>query len=152
SLNDTEKYDAIILSGSYDFLPTEEDFSKEIKLIKEYSKPILGICFGFQLICYAYGSKLEKLYAEEKGILHIDITIPDKIFDGLNSLKVFENHRWYIKEIKTLIPLAKSKDGIEAIKHPEKKIYGFQFHPESFIKKTDGKRLIRNFLELCQDK
>ena len=151
SLTAMQEYDAVVLSGSYRFLPNKEEFSKEITLIKETSIPVLGICFGFQLICYAYGSRLEMLDTEKKGVWQIKITNPDKIFKGITSLTVFENHGWSIKEVKTLIPLAESKTGIEIIKHPEKKIYGFQFHPEMVSEKTNAALLVKNFLSLCED-
>lgn len=150
SLNDAEKYDTIVLSGS-PRSPDEKDFVKEVELVKKTKVPVLGICFGFQLICYAYGDKLEKLPALENEVFNINIIKPDKIVGNINSLNVYQNHEYSIKKTKLLIPIAKSDSGLEIIKHPNKMIYGFQFHPEEINKKTNNKFLVDNFLNICKN-
>lgn len=146
----SDDFDAIILSGGHDF-PVNgngEKLKKEIDLINTAGKPILGICFGFELIAYIFGSKLEMMRDKEHGILDIFVVEPDEIFTDIPNFKVYESHRWVIKEpAKDLIVLACSKDGIEAIKHKNKPIYGVQFHPEMFIEKTCGDEIFRNFLK-----
>jgi len=44
--------------------------------------------------------------------------------------------------------LAKSKHGIEAVRHPKNKIYGVQFHPEVFIEYENAEKIFNNFLSL----
>ena len=53
-------YDAFVLSGSskYAILNHLDVYSSEIELIKKSNKPILGICLGFELICYTFDEKL----------------------------------------------------------------------------------------------
>ncbi len=150
SPEDAGNYDAIILSGGhkFDVKSHDKEYSKEIRIIKNSNTKILGICLGFQLICHVFNCKLEKLPKLEKGILDIKIIRQDKILEGISSLKVFEDHRWAVKNVKPLMPLAKSKDGIEIIRHPNKPIYGMQFHPEMFVKKTNGIQIVNNFLNL----
>jgi putative intracellular protease/amidase len=62
----SNKYDLIILSGGTNMtlLKNLPKLRKEITMIKRTSKPIIGICLGFQLIAFAFGSKLKK--REEK--------------------------------------------------------------------------------------
>ncbi|HYE22070.1 MAG TPA: gamma-glutamyl-gamma-aminobutyrate hydrolase family protein [Verrucomicrobiae bacterium] len=146
---DSETYNFIVLSGGHrlNVNDHEKEYAKELKIIRESSKPMLGICLGFELIAFGFGSKLSKLDKIKKGLMEIQITGNDRITDGIRSLTVFESHRWAIKELGSdLIPLAKSKDCIEIIKHKEKKIYGFQFHPEIIVSKIEGQRLFGNLM------
>ncbi len=144
------EYDAIILSGgcSFPVIGNADKLSDEIALIKNSNKPILGICFGFELIAHIYGSKLVRLPKKEKGLNQLELLGNDPIFSNISSLRVFEGHKWSIKEIGgELLALAKSKDGIEAVKHKKLPIYGVQFHPEMTCE-TCGKILINNFVNI----
>ncbi|MCK4429102.1 MAG: gamma-glutamyl-gamma-aminobutyrate hydrolase family protein [Candidatus Aenigmarchaeota archaeon] len=148
---DYSGFDAIILSGGnrYPVKRNDEKFADEIKLIKNSSVPLLGICLGFELICYTYGEQLEKLENMEEGIKNIEILKKDKLFKGIEKLKAFEKHKWGVKEVNNLIPLAKSAAGMEAVKHPTKQIYGVQFHPEAISNASNGIKVLENFLEFC---
>ncbi len=148
---DARDFDAIILSGGHD-LPvrgSEKFFEKEMQLIRESQKPLLGICLGFELIASAFGLELELMDTKENGIINIKTSKYDPIFSGIESFKVFESHRWVVKETnEDLIALAYSKDGIEVIKHKTLPIYGVQFHPEMFVDQTCGEKIFRNFLKI----
>jgi len=148
---DISKYDCFILSGSseYSVLSYLDLYSSEINLIKTTNKPILGICLGFELICYAFNEKLIFNKERIKGEFKIFKESEDIIFNKISfPISVYETHRWNILETQNLKTLAKSKNNIEIVKHPKKIIYGFQFHPESI---TDHqKQLISNFLEIVK--
>ncbi len=148
-----ESFDLTILSGGYSFpvLGNEEKLKKEIAFITHYKKPIFGICFGFELIAFTFGAQLERMEKKERGILTVEVLEPDSIFLNISHFDVFEAHRWVVKELgSTCIALAKSKDGIEAIKHKTRPMYAVQFHPEMFVDKTCGDEIFRNFLEIIQ--
>jgi GMP synthase-like glutamine amidotransferase len=147
---DLSMFDAIILSGGYRFnvIDHEKDYTKELRLIRTTNKPIFGICLGFELICYAYHEKLEKLRAKENGIIRLKILKKDNIFKNVKNIRVFENHRWRVRKVKNLVELASSKDGIEIVKHKSKRIYGVQFHPEKFHNKTQGYNILKNFIDI----
>ncbi len=153
SLNkvDYDNYDAVILSGGYP-LPVkyhEKEYSEEIKLIKKYKKPILGICLGFELINFAYGEKLKRQKKRTKGEISIKLISESRLFTSFpKRFKVYEAHKWIVSENKFLETLALSKDGVEAVKHPRKEIYGVQFHPEIFVKNSHTKRIFKNFIEI----
>jgi GMP synthase-like glutamine amidotransferase len=145
-LTDSAYFDLIILSGSslYPIIGSIDLFKSELELIKKTKTPIIGICFGFELIAYAYGASLIKLDHKLQDIIEIT-TLNNEIFKGLPNLKVYEAHRWIIKTLPpALIKLAISKNGIEAFKHKTKQIYGFQFHPEMFPDKTCGDEIFFN--------
>lgn len=146
-----ENYQLIILSGGH---PNSVEYQhklyeEEIKTILRSNIPILGICLGFELIVYAFGGRLRELPEKEKGEIEIEIISSDAILKNITSLKVYESHRWIAESLpKELIPLAKSKDGIEIVKHITRFIYGFQFHPEIIVDKKDLK-ILNNLLKLA---
>ena len=143
---DTDEYDLIVLSGSVGFsvLYNHNKFQKEINLIKSSTKPIIGMCFGCELVAYAFGGELKELSYRDKGIREIHI-IDRKLFKK-KTIKVYEGHRWVVSKLPPHFKvIAKSDEGIEAIKHETLPIYGFQFHPENFVDEAEGDEL---FLQL----
>ena len=142
----TKEFTHIILSGSKEKIDFNK-FKEQIRIINKLNKPILGICFGCQLISKNFKADIEKMPAYRKGKLKIKIIKKDKIFKNLkNKIEIYHDHGYNTKNIKkNLIVLAESEDGNEVIKHKTKKIYGFQFHPE---KSKDGLKLIKNFINL----
>ena len=154
SPRDTKAFDAIILSGGIGISnnPYLPEFSKEVELIKKTRKPILGICLGFELICHAYESEITEMKIMshlERGIFNIKIRKKDDIFKNCPKImRVFDSHRWgFINAGERLEVLATSKDGVEAVKHKTKPIYGVQFHPE-VTRNNQGYKAIENFLRL----
>lgn len=146
-------YSHIILSGGHGHSVTghADFYRKELDLIshfKEGSTTLIGICLGFELIAYAFGSTLELLPQKDAGEVDIEATGDDPMFRGVQKMRVFESHRWTIKKLgDELEVLAKSKDGIEAIRHTVLPIYGFQFHPEASKDLEKGMLLRANLLQ-----
>jgi anthranilate/para-aminobenzoate synthase component II len=70
-------YDLIVLSGGSN-VPTvlrhPEEYIYEISIIKESKIPVLGICLGAEIICEAYGGKLQELTEEHRGVITLQIT------------------------------------------------------------------------------
>mgnify|MGYP003393175454 CR=1 FL=1 len=150
SATDINSFNLIILSGGHKFSVkgSDEQLNQEMELVKNSSKPIFGICFGFEVIAYTFGAKLKLMESKELGVIDIRVVESDKIFSNISNFQVFESHRWIIEEsVSDLTVLARSKDGIEAIKHKNRPIYGVQFHPEMFVEKTCGDELFSNFLK-----
>ncbi|MCR4328733.1 MAG: gamma-glutamyl-gamma-aminobutyrate hydrolase family protein [Patescibacteria group bacterium] len=150
---DADDFDAVVLSGGHGFPVSgnEERLQKEISLVIDSKKPIFGICFGFEVVARAFGAKLELMQNKERGILDIQVVVPDELFLNIQNFQVFESHRWVVKEpAEDLMVLARSKDGVEAIKHKTRPIYGVQFHPEMFVEKTCGSEVFHNFLNVIK--
>lgn len=142
-------YELVILSGSSDFNVNRDSdtFVKEIELIKS-GIPVIGICFGFELIVKAFGQEVTKMNVKVKGAVVINKLSEDTIFRDIENLEVFEAHRYGVEKIESsLIPLAESEYGIEIIKHQSLPIYGLQFHPEELTDKLTGDELFTNILE-----
>lgn len=153
-LSNINEFSAIILSGGHNFsvAGNMDKFEKEIEIVKRFNGPIFGICFGFELISSIFGAKLARLEKKERGIIDIEVVCHDPIFQNISDFKVFESHRWVVKESPNeLTALAKSKDGIEAVKHKKRPIYGVQFHPEIFIDTTCGDEIFYNFISLVKN-
>jgi GMP synthase (glutamine-hydrolysing) len=133
NLRDLIASDMVILSGGFrdPVSLNPEKYKTEIDFIKSTNKPILGICLGFEIIAYAFGSELERMPNKESKTLRLKWLVKSAISDLFNSVDVQEHHRWRVKNLsKELIPIAESVDGLEIIKHINKPIFGFQFHPE----------------------
>ena len=144
-------YAGAILSGGHQ-LPiagNEEKFANEIEMVRSASVPVLGVCFGFELIAVAFGGHLQEMPHGEKGMLDMDAITHDPVFSGVKHFRVHENHRWVAKDLPPeLVPLAVSRDGVEIIRHITKPIYGFQFHPELVEDCDDGRQLFENATKL----
>jgi GMP synthase (glutamine-hydrolysing) len=153
---EVDDYSALIVGGGSSFLNYFNGNNEEltgVELIKKSSKPVLGICLGCQIIGKAYDVELK--FDEERKWNILDIVKEDIIFTGVpEKCNVWENHLYALADIpEDFELLATDADGtIQIIKHQEKYIYGFQFHPE----KDDGKKinhgsmLFFNFIALVE--
>jgi GMP synthase (glutamine-hydrolysing) len=146
--------DLVILTGSSALLSkprTRELFQPEMDLVRKAQFPILGICYGHQIIGSAFGVPLRDLGQMLRGYEKISIVHKHPLFDGLPSdLVVAESHRQEL----TMVPdefqhLAQSmRSKVEAIVHRSKPIYGMQFHPErSNDDHPHGRMILQNLLQ-----
>lgn len=147
SEDDYGRQEKIIFSGSPTFL-TEVDnapYIERYSCIKAGKVPVLGICFGHQVMGIVYGAKIfrGKPVREE---IRIHVVKEDKLFEGLSPVtRMTEDHTEGISLPSSFIHLAYSSEYvIETMRHPHLPIWGVQFHPE--VSGENGKRLIKNFL------
>ena len=146
-----EDFDLIVLSGGTGMAIEnhEQDLATEMELIRRSDKPIIGVCLGFELICHVYGSKMEKEDVREKGIIEIDVLLPDPVFVGREKLRVYMAHKWHVKDVgPELTILASSHKGIDAVKHKTRPMYGFQFHPEILEEANNGAEVFNKCLDI----
>ena len=142
----------LILSGGPDSV-FEKDAPRCDRGILELKLPILGLCYGHQLIAYLAGGKVEPASHREYGIATVTIEHPMGILKGLDRTeRVWMSHG---DTVLTLPPgyktLAHSDNTpIAAFGNPAKKIYGLQWHPE-VVHTEHGAQMLRNFLfEVCK--
>lgn len=152
---DVEKYKAVVLSGGdapLNWPEVTETYSKVSCWIKEIKKPILGICFGHQLLGFAFGARVAHLNRKFKGFYEIDILNHDNIFHDLpNKINVYKsNTRVVVKIMRDFELLAKGSDyEIESFKHKNHKVFGVQFHPEYYSEDYfHGKIVLDNFFKI----
>jgi GMP synthase (glutamine-hydrolysing) len=141
-------FDAVVLSGGpqsvYDGGETVQRLSSQIK---STSVPLLGICFGHQLLAYSLGGKVEKSPNPEYGLVKIRVMEEDTILRGFRDFSAWESHN---DEVVTAPPgfitLASSEGArVQAMANPGELKFGVQFHPE--VKHTEnGVRVFENFL------
>lgn len=150
------EFDLIILSGSKDLTIAydSEHFKQEIEMIQYAQIPIIGICFGCELIATAFGGSVKRMDERHSGVLQIT-SISDNETLGLQkgeTYEVYEGHRWIVDTMpQDFKILAASKEGSEIIQHNTRPIWGFQFHPENLVDQTNGDEMfLRLFAKLKQ--
>ena len=133
----------------------EDDAPKCDNKIFELGIPILGICYGMQLMAFELGGVVERASKKEFGQMEVDFNTKTKLFDNMPlASQVLMNHA----DLVTKLPvdfetIASTKTcPIAGIANHNKNFYGVQFHPE--VNHTEnGLKIIDNFLKLvckCQ--
>lgn len=149
------QYDIIFLSPGPG-LPKDAGILMDI--IKKYgaNKHIFGVCLGQQAIAEVYGGSLLNLPNVYHGIATpVQITdSTEEIFKDLESpINAGRYHSWVVNPNnlpECLQVTALDEQGqIMALSHKAYNIKAVQFHPESVLT-PDGKRILSNFLAMCQ--
>ena len=110
--------------------------------------PVLGICYGCQLIAYLCGGKVDSCEKSEYGKINIDRTGDSLLFDGVpDSSVVWMSHTDYISRVPDgFTATSRSADcPCASMEYPEKGIYAVQFHPE-VTHSQYGEKILQNFL------
>jgi len=137
----------IILSGGPSSV-YEEAAPKPSPRVLELGVPVLGICYGLQLIADQLGGKVDASARREFGKAILKIDKGEDLLQGLNgSTTVWMSHGDALSRIPTgFEAIAHTENApICAIRNPAKKIFGVQFHPE-VAHTPDGKKILSNFL------
>lgn len=147
-----KKPSAIILSGGPSSV-YEKDAPKCNPAVLEMGIPLLGICYGMQLIAHMSGAEVKHYSKREYGKTEMNIDDFSDIFSGIDAkINVWMSHGDSVEELpKGFVRLAHSANTpYVAIANKTKKIYGVQFHPE--VSHTHmGTQIIKNFLfEVCK--
>lgn len=125
----------------------ELDSPKYNNEIYNLGVPILGICYGSQLMAYSLGGKVEQAPMREYGKMPIKLE-KSLLFDGIEDETVcWMSHTDYISQLPEGFKVTASSDTCPcaAYENAEKKLYAVQFHPE--VNHTiHGKEMLRNFL------
>ena len=145
---DYGRQEKIIFSGSPTFL-TEVDhspYTERYSCITRGVVPVLGICFGHQVMGIIHGAQIFR-GPEVRTEIPIHSMKEDPLFEGLTStVRMTEDHTEGITLPASFIHLATSEDyAIEGMRHPYLPLWGVQFHPE--VSGDNGRKLIRNFLD-----
>jgi NAD-dependent deacetylase len=176
---------ALIISGSRSNITQPEEWmegcAKFIRQVVEYGVPTLGICFGHQLLAYAFGGELERQPESFDEISSIEIIRTDRLFEGcFDRPKLLFTHQDQVVLLPQRLKLLASAPHapIAAFRvHTEggisMKAWGVQFHPESTpeicryasavgdmpfaeddkrIDELSGSKILQNFARLALNK
>lgn len=125
------------------------DLEAVFGFLKETSLPVLGICGGHQVIGRAFGVPVAPMGRWELGYSKIELLMDAPLLENLQSpITVFNVHHEEVKGMPAGFDLLGSSKlcPIQIFRHRNREIYGVQFHPELSGRKTDGKKLLINFL------
>jgi GMP synthase (glutamine-hydrolysing) len=119
----------------------------------ELGLPVLGICYGLQLMAFHLGGKVENSNRREYGAGMLEVQSADcPLFHGLaEKLDVWNSHGDRITQLPPgFRPVAKTENSdFAAVEHPGKRFYGLQFHPE-VAHTPRGREIIQNFVyQIC---
>lgn len=114
--------------------------------------PVLGICYGMHLIAQQLEGQVNPIQLREYGRARLETSRPSPLFkDIAASTQVWMSHGDAVEKMPAGFQVDAGTDNcpIAAFSHPEKKIYGVQFHPE--VRHTlDGMQILHNFLfDIC---
>ena len=153
------KFQAIIISGGPQSVYGKNAPEHDQRIFEAAAKanvPVLGICYGMQLMAYALGGHVEKKETREDGQFEIEVLEKEsKLFQNMehlkhgqkNTLTVLLTHGDSVTQVpKDFVVSAQSSASIiAAIENPTCKFYGVQFHPEVDLS-ICGSILFSNFL------
>ena len=143
---DLGEYAAIIVSGGPQSVYAADAPAYDAEIF-ELGVPLLGICYGLQLLNYTLGGTVEKKARREDGAFEINCDSTSALFDGIPaSTEVLLTHGDSVDKLpEGFRVVATSGELVAAIENASKKLYGVQFHPEVDLS-VEGSKMLRNFL------
>ena len=141
----------IILTGS-PYSVNDPDAPELIPGLLDLGRPVLGICYGAQLIAKSLGGTVESSSAREYGSTEVRFDTSSPLFRGMRDRSVaWMSHSDHITRLpeKFVATASTSTIPVAAFENDMRSIYGVQFHPE-VVHSVQGGKVIENFLyEIC---
>jgi len=119
-----------------------------LELLKTGTPPVLGICYGMNVLNRAFGGEVVRAARKEFGPADIRITRFDPLLAlGGRSTRVWMSHGDQMTSIPDELDTLAASDNspYAAFRHRERPIYGLQFHPE-VTHSVDGREILKNFV------
>jgi GMP synthase (glutamine-hydrolysing) len=146
----TSNYDGVILSGRTNSVKTMNVSNMHVlKSVYKDDKPLLGICYGAEIIALAFNGSLQRLNDRIVGNNYISVK-KENVLTDRRSLNVFESHGYHIARLPEEFTCVADSPSCkyEIIAHEKKHIFGTQFHPEV---SKDGMEILSNFIQLTKN-
>jgi GMP synthase (glutamine-hydrolysing) len=149
----------IIFSGGPESANTSAS-PRAAEFLYEYGVPILGICYGMQLMAEEFGGKVEASSRSEFGFARVDIKSAGSLFAGIEDrvldngeaqLDVWMSHGDKVAQLPEGFVLSAATESapIAAMANEERRFYGIQFHPE-VTHTLQGMRILERFVhDIC---
>ena len=131
----------------------EEGAATCSKELFELGIPVLGLCYGAQLMSHVLGGKVERAEMREYGKTEVDVDVTSKLFEGVTPHTVcWMSHFDYISKLapgfRSVAVTANCP--VAAAECAEKNLYAIQFHPE-VLHTVEGSKMLYNFVRgICQ--
>jgi len=135
---DLNDYQKIILSGSALKNTVTLDQTARFRWLKDFGKPVLGICAGMQTAGLVFGGRL--IRCNEIGMIEIATSKANLLFS--TKVKVYALHNYALVPPAEFEVIANSPKCVHAIRHKQKNIFGVLFHPE-----VRNKEIIERFIQ-----
>jgi GMP synthase-like glutamine amidotransferase len=138
------------MSANYSLSDTDTQIYVEraFSWLRECKCPVLGICYGHQILAQIFGgevSSLKVMVKDQKLSLTLKTEIKSGIFSGVGSLEVFAEHQDYVSKIpEGFRVLCQIGEIPYIIYHPESQMYGVQFVPEQSDKRSQ--EILKQFI------
>jgi GMP synthase (glutamine-hydrolysing) len=114
--------------------------------------PILGLCYGHQIMAQSLGSRISRGLRREYGVAYMNVFNKEGLFKGLDDREqIWMNHGDAVENLPEDFEALASNEtcAITAMGNTKTKKYGLQFHPE-VTDTPHGMKILDNFIELCQ--
>ena len=138
-----DNYSSVILSGrrKNDSLMNATN-SKLILHSLDKNKPLLGICYGAEILALTLGGTIKKMVAPRHGLHKVQVMTANPLCNG--KIDAFESHSYMVSTLgSSFTQIAASDDcKFEIFRYGNKNIFGTQFHPEM---SQDGRLLLEQF-------
>lgn len=133
----------------------KDDSPSYDKSIFEIGVPILGICYGSQLMAHKLGGEVATAPVSEYGKTEVEVDTSSLIFEGVSSTTTtWMSHTDYIAKAPQGFKVIGHTDNcpVAAMESAEQKLYAVQFHPE-VMHSVEGQKMLHNFLfNVCECK
>jgi len=117
--------------------------------------PVLGICYGMQYMIHTLGGKVESAAKREYGLAELSVLDQAGVFNGVRAVTpCWMSHGDSATGLPTGFKITASTENTAAaaVENPDRRLYGFQFHPE-VAHTPEGKTMLSNFLfRICDCK
>lgn len=142
-------FKGIIFSGGPQSVYDENSVKCDPEILN-LGVPLLGICYGHQLLAYIQGAKVEPADLREFGLAPMKVLKAEGVFKGMQPEEiVWMSHGDSVKELPEGYEVIGESPGEHAaIANFKKNFYGFQFHAE-VTHTVHGLKMYENFLEIC---
>jgi len=151
-LTKTMNIKGLIISGG-PWSVYEKDAPKADSRILEMGIPVLGLCYGHQMIAYFSNGKVKPGTKKEYGIAYVSVNKPVGVLKELNQKeKVWMSHGDTVYELPEDYEMLAFTEScpIAAFRHKTNSIYGLQWHPE-VVHTENGMKMLSNFVfEVCR--
>ncbi len=109
--------------------------------------PVLGICYGHQLLAKHLGGRVQKGAHGEYGIAHLTVTAQDPLWSGVDRSQIWMSHFDTVETVPAGFRVTASSgvSGVAAMSDAKRQLFGIQFHPE-VVHTHAGGRVLENFI------